>query len=176
MTDMLMTEEAVKEFLHIKDFRNIRKGDVIQMVSNLHRMNPVVAIKCIEQFPNFANNARIMVHDLTESCNKAIAAGSEESKIILDSYLKILEKLTDMLTDKDISAEEQSIISHNIVYIGQEIRTHKQLAAKERLDIVKMVGGYVLGVLSILAAALGAGVAIKGNSQHSVEKHDDELD
>lgn len=176
MADMLMTEEAVKDFLHIKDFRNVGKGDVIKMVSNLHRMDPLVAIKCIDQFPNYADSTAKMINNLADTCNKAISAGNEETKIILESYSKSLERLTEMYEDNEITPEEKEIISKTIVYLGQQILEHRQLAAKERLDILTKLGGFALGAVAILGTAIGVAVNVNTASLPSFGNNRDQDD
>ena len=56
----LMSENDVKSMLGISDFRSISKDQIIQFVSSIPDMDKEVAIKCIEQFPEFekfSNNA-----------------------------------------------------------------------------------------------------------------------
>ena len=177
MNNLMMSEAEVLKFLGAKDFRNVNKKQVIKMVSNLHKMNPIVAIKCIEQFPNFAATARVMVHDLSNTCKEAIDKGGDETAIILTSYLNTIEKLTDMLTDPNMSVEEKDVISKTIVYIGQQIAEHKQLATKERIDLIKIASAAAMGFAGLLGAAIGIGFKVSGkkpNQSEYLEDRDDD--
>ena len=50
----MMSEANVLKKLDIEDFRHITKDKVIKMASMLDKMDPEVAKKALEQFPEFA--------------------------------------------------------------------------------------------------------------------------
>ena len=52
-----LTERQVLEKLDIPDFRHITKDKVMEFASMLNKMEPDVAKKAIEQFPEFARMA-----------------------------------------------------------------------------------------------------------------------
>ena len=56
-----LTEQKVLKKLDIDDFRHLTKDKVITMASMLDRMNPEVAKKALEQFPDFAATAKEML-------------------------------------------------------------------------------------------------------------------
>ena len=157
----LMSEEAVKNFLHLKDFRNITKQDIILLTSNLHRMPPEIAKKCIEQFPDFANAATIMVNELSSFCAKAVDAGEAESLAIIDTYKTALEQLETILQDPDVSESERTILINAITQIGQYLLDVKRLGVQEREHHVNVLARAVALGTSILGIAIGAGLAVK---------------
>lgn len=56
----MMNEQKVLKKLDIPDFRHLTKDKVIKMASMLDKMDPEVAKKAIEQFPEFANTTKEM--------------------------------------------------------------------------------------------------------------------
>ena len=53
-----LNEKRVLKKLGIDDFRHLTKDKVMEMASLLDKMDPEVAKKAIEQFPDFANTMR----------------------------------------------------------------------------------------------------------------------
>lgn len=64
-----MTEEKVLKKLGIDDFRHITKNKVIKMASMLDRVDPEVAKKAIEQFPDFSNTAKEILRVCNVKCS-----------------------------------------------------------------------------------------------------------
>ena len=56
-----LTEKQVLKQLDIKDFQCLSKDKVIKMASIIDKMEPEVAKKALEQFPEFANTAKEML-------------------------------------------------------------------------------------------------------------------
>lgn len=54
----MITETEALKSLDISDFRHPTKDTMIKMVSMLDQMDPEVAEKILEQFPEFASTAR----------------------------------------------------------------------------------------------------------------------
>ena len=59
----LLSEQQVLRKLGIKDFRNMTKAKVIHLASMLDKMDPEVAKKALEQFPEFAKTTSEMLHE-----------------------------------------------------------------------------------------------------------------
>ena len=65
-----LTEQKVLKELGIDDFRHLTKGKVITMASMLDKMDPEVAKKAIEQFPEFAHTMKDIFHDYKQTWTK----------------------------------------------------------------------------------------------------------
>ena len=60
-----LTEQQVLKKLKIEDFRHLTKDKVIAMASMLDKMDPEVAKKALEQFPDFANTMKeVLIVDM----------------------------------------------------------------------------------------------------------------
>ena len=62
-----LTEQKVLNKLGIEDFRHLTKDKVITMASMLDRMDPDVAKKALDQFPEFAKTMKEIVQDFQKS-------------------------------------------------------------------------------------------------------------
>ena len=51
---LMKTEQDVLAMLNIPDFRHITKENVLMMASSLDKMSPEVAMKVLEQIPDFS--------------------------------------------------------------------------------------------------------------------------
>lgn len=66
----MMSEAKVLKKLDIADFRHLTKDKVIKMASMLDKMDPEVAKKALEQFPEFVNTTKEMLTEYKESLDK----------------------------------------------------------------------------------------------------------
>ena len=58
-----LTEQQVLHKLEIPNFRHLTKDKVMTFASMLHNMDPIVAKKALEQFPEFAKMMLEVMHD-----------------------------------------------------------------------------------------------------------------
>ena len=69
-----LTEQQVLKKLDIPDFRHLSKDKVMKFASMLPNMDPEVAKKALEQFPEFAKTSKEMLVDYKEILEKGIAS------------------------------------------------------------------------------------------------------
>lgn len=74
----MMSEEKVLKKLDIADFRHLTKDKVIKMASMLDKMDPEVAKKALEQFPEFANTTKEMLTEYKVSLRSSYAPDTTE--------------------------------------------------------------------------------------------------
>ena len=58
-----LQEQQVLDMLQIPDFRHLSKDKVIEFASMLPHMDPEIARKALEQFPNFASTTLSVMDD-----------------------------------------------------------------------------------------------------------------
>lgn len=161
----MLTELEVKNKLGIDDFRSIKKDKLIEFVSNIPNMEKEVAIKCIEQFPNFKEYANTIVDHFYSLCDSAIKEDKKEDVV---EYQKLLDSLHKILEEPEISEDERHFVIENMVIVAErlEIAVEKHNKFKENvLKIASLVG----------LCAIAVGSAILGNNM-SLPKNDDESD
>ena len=96
----------LKQF-DIPDFRHITKDKVMTFASMLQNMEPEVAKKALEQFPEFANMALEVLKDYKSVMEKTLDANSESSKQCFDIYNEVVTALKSCLAKDDMPFEEK---------------------------------------------------------------------
>lgn len=143
------TEESVKELLGIDDFRHLKKDQIITFVSNIPKMDKEVAMKCIEQFPNFIDFSRDTLNKFSEICSENIKG---YNKVSMENYMRIIDSLNDMLKTQDLTWEQKQYVIEQIVDIGDKV---------EQLDRDK--SAFTRNTQRILLGIGGLGLLIAGS-------------
>lgn len=81
-----LTEAQVLKKLDIVDFRHQTKEKVMSMATMLDKMDPEVAKKALEQFPEFASTMRQILSEYKQSLDEGMKQNAEGVK----SYYRIL--------------------------------------------------------------------------------------
>lgn len=121
MSNKLLTPADVLQEIGAKDFRSISKKQLMGFVSSIPNMSKEVAIKCIEQFPEYKNHAKNMLEGLTRSFDRAVQANEISAKETIESYRSILNSLQEQLKSKDLSIQEMHEINEQMVEIADKI-------------------------------------------------------
>lgn len=79
-----LIEQKVLKKLNIEDFRHLTKDKVITMASMLDKMDPEVAKKAIEQFPEFANTTKEILNEYKEILDKGLETNQESVESYYD--------------------------------------------------------------------------------------------
>lgn len=159
MAKQLKSEIEVLDEIGAKDFRSIKKDQIIEFASSIHQMPKEVAIKCIEQFPEFRKNANEVLttlkgifKDVTDS-NKSLA--SEEiaaCNIILDHLGMELHKPFISAKRKKYIIEQMVEVAHVIDEAG---KSHANLMHK----IVHCATALGLAIIGVAGAIIGVNIS-----------------
>ena len=101
-----LSEVQVLKALDIPDFRHITKDKVMSFASMLNNMEPEVAQKALEQFPEFAHMALEALQDYKGIVEKAQDNAAASSKLCLELYNEVIQALKACLSKEDIPFEE----------------------------------------------------------------------
>ena len=107
MGDYQLTDSAAKKLLKIDTWRNMSKDKFIQFVSNLDRMDPEVAKKAIEQFPNFSRLVSDAVKDYKSSMETAIKENTALNNQLMSLYNHAIDAVKEIGSGADISWEQK---------------------------------------------------------------------
>ncbi|HIX30501.1 MAG TPA: hypothetical protein H9858_12615, partial [Candidatus Blautia stercoravium] len=80
-----LTEKKVLKKLGIDDFRHLTKEKVITMATMLDKMDPEVAKKALEQFPEFAKVSKDMLKEYKETLDKGLETNRESVQSFYES-------------------------------------------------------------------------------------------
>lgn len=161
-----LTEANVLKKLDIEDFRHLTKDKVITMASMLDRMDPEVAKKALEQFPEFAKTTKEMLIEYKDTLDKGLQNNKDSVQAYYDACQSIIDSLQKQLENNDLSFEQRKEI------IDQMLEITKMMGIKDTENkkfIVRMAmwGAAAIGVtVMALASALGGNSEISSNDDN----------
>jgi hypothetical protein len=164
----LVSAAEVKKALNIESFRNLSKDKIIEFVSLIPNMDRDVAIKIIEQFPQYANFASSMISQLNTLCDNALKANAKSQSDVIEAYKKILDDLGELLKKDDITSEERANITEKMVMIADRISAKDTENKAFLINAIKSIAPYAGGALLLAAAIFG--VNVKGVKLPSLKK------
>lgn len=156
-----LTEQKVLKKLGIEDFRHLTKDKVITMASMLDKMEPEVAKKAIEQFPNFSNTMKEILHEYKESLDRAQEANAESVKSFYDSCDMIINSLQKELEKDNQTFEERKYIIDKMMEVAK-MKGDKDSENKKFILTMVVTGVVALGTAAtVLLSALGGNTKIE---------------
>lgn len=149
-----LTEQKVLKRLDIIDFRHLTKDKVITMASMIDKIDPEVAKKALEQFPEFASTAKEIVSEYKDTLHKCLESNKEITKSYYDSCNSLIETLQKELEKDNHSFEERKYIM-DMMYklskdIGEKDSENKKFIATMAVIGASVIGGAILGLASVL--------------------------
>lgn len=155
----LLNEQEVLQSLNIPNFRHLSKENVIEFASKLSDMQPEVAIKALEQFPEFSKTILELADDYMESISKGFDANSESMRLCTSILQSIKDSLENQFQRDDISFEEKKYYVEKMFEVAQ-LQMAKDSENKEFIvRLLQLTGGAAVVLGSVALVALGG----KGN-------------
>jgi len=121
MAKSLLTAGQVKEYLDIPDFRHLTRDKLIKFVSAIPDMDNEVAIKIIEQFPEFTGYAKVLVDHYDGMCNDILKGNGRSVQAVMDGYKQTLDLLDELAKDEKSSAEDRRYFAEEMVKIADKM-------------------------------------------------------
>ena len=164
-----LTEQKVLKKLGIEDFRHLTKDKVITMASMLDKMSPEVAKKAIEQFPNFFNTMKEILHDYKESLDKAQETNADSVKSFYDSCDMIISSLQKELEKNDLNFEEKKFIIDKMMEVNR-MKGEKDSENKKFIATMALFGMAATAIVAgVLSSALGGNTKIEMQDNDNLE-------
>ena len=161
-----LKEKKVLKILGIDDFRHMTKDKIVEFASMLPRMDPEVAKKALEQFPEFKDMAIEVVKNLRESLATAMESESNSQDVFYEACNKVIDSLERQLGREDITPDEERNIREDMMRVV-EMMYDKDTEHKEfLLKIVK----YACASAAVIALAASS---LLGVDIHGIGKGDD---
>lgn len=159
-----MSEEKVLKKLDIPDFRHLSKDKVISMMSMLDRMDPEVAKKAIEQFPDFAVTCKEIVSEYSTVVQKELEQNKEVTSVNMEANMITINTLNEMLKKDEYSFEEKQYIIEQLKYFTSNVdkidtRNKNFLYAMGGMFAIVVIGGVVA-----MASSLGGNTDVDVDS------------
>lgn len=166
----LLSEEQVLKHLGIKDFRSLDKKTTIEFVSSINQMDPQVALRIIEKFPEIAQFGLNIAKEQTEQL-KAVLASNDESVRVQYEQTKMVADVLKTVVENENSTPEERIEA--MKGLNDVIEHNERIDKRNKEFLIKVLrsGEMVLGLV-----ALGVLGAIGLNGRGSLPDLSDELD
>lgn len=150
-----MTEQKVLKKLQIEDFRHLTKDKVISMATMLDKMDPEVAKKALEQFPNFSSTMKEILSEYKQSLDKALESNNESVKSYYDTCDVLIASCQNILEQDNLSFEQKKEVIDIMIDITK-MKGDKDSENKKFIISMAVTGCVALGSVALaLLAALG---------------------
>lgn len=160
MLNQLMTEEDVKRYLGIPDFRHASKDVLMKFVSSIPYINKDVAIKIIEQYPAYCTCAQTFVQYYSTMCDNMLKDNSKSVEATMKGYQTTLDTISALAKMENISADDRHRYAESMVFIADKMAAFDADNKKHHEEMARFYG-YVIGISIVFGAAI-LGVNIKG--------------
>lgn len=161
----LMAEKDMLAKLGVKDFRSISKENIINFASMLQEMEPEVAMKALEQVPEFGRVTVAALEDYKAYAEKTLGCESAETQIFMTLCDKGIQALERCAASDDVTPEERmhyaDMISEIVRNAGSSLKDSKVVNWR-RFCAYSVT---ILAGLGIMANIIGGNVNIKLPSQ-----------
>lgn len=159
----LLTEQKVLKKLDIVDFRHLTKDKVITMASMLDKIDPEVAKKALEQFPEFSSTAKEIVSEYKDTLDKCLDTNKESTKSYYDLCNSLIETLQKELEKDNNSFEERKYIMDMMYKLSKDVG-EKDSENKKFIISLAIIGASAIGsAIYAVASVLGANAKFENN-------------
>lgn len=165
------TEKQVLKKLGISDFRHLSKDKVIKFASMVPNMQPEVAKKALEQFPNFASTSLDLMRDYKEIFEEAIADEREGAQVTYEMYRRIMDSDQKIL-ENELSFEQGMLILDHMKAVADAVASFNRERSQDRLKLFAIAGSVATAAIAILGAALGSNISLAQDN----DNEDDVID
>lgn len=155
------TEVAVKKFLEIDSWRNLRKEHVLQLMEMLPEVDPEVAKKLLDQVPELSKMAQAVLDDAAKAYDAALSSNNRSMELVHESHRKALDILQAELARTDLTPEERMSAFAKIDEILANLRLkdteNKQFLAEQLHAKLATAAVAVAGIAAVVFTAIKSG-------------------
>lgn len=145
-----LTEKKVLDKLGIDNFRQLTKDKVIEMASMLDKMDPEVAKKALDQFPDFAKTMKEILVEYKGFLSEGLKSNQENTKSFFESCDCAIQECQRVLDKDNLSFDEK----HTVIMLMLEIAKMKKDANSENNKFITCLATTGIAALGIAATAL----------------------
>lgn len=156
-----LTEQEVLQQLNIPDFRYVTKDKLMTFASMLQNMEPEVAKKALDQFPEFAKMTLEVFKDYKEVMESTLDINSESSKLCFGVYNEVMNALKSCLAKDEISFEEKKYYIDKMMEVAKMAESTDLESKGFNWKIITLGTLAVFTTVGIGASILGGNINIK---------------
>lgn len=152
-----LNERQVLKKLGVKKFSEVSADKALSFSSMLPHINPEVAKKALEQFPEFVKFASNIVSEYKEVVLKGYDESSKTTKAYLDSCNKILESLQKELDKPFLSERKRDKIISKMIEVAAMIDRKDNDTKRYVMKRDMSIGALFIGIIGIIVYFLSFG-------------------
>lgn len=156
------SEAEIMKVLEIDTWRNLSKDKILQFVALMPEMDKEVAIKVIEQFPEFRAFAMDALNVLETEHTSSLAANKESQAEVHHAYQEVRAILASELKRDDLTVEDRRIIIDMIMETANR-EFAKDSENKQFLDTLFGKAALATGVAIALGIVVLGGRVLRGD-------------
>ena len=137
------------------------KEKVIAFATMVPKMNPEVAKKALEQFPNFASTSLDVLKEYRSVIQEAMEDDRESMRSCYDMYNRVMDSLEKMLDNDDLTFEQKTYILDQMQEVAAAVADKDSEKSRNRLKLIGIIGGVAAAIVAALASSLGGNIALK---------------
>ena len=164
-----LSEAKVLKQLKIEDFRHLSKDTVMRFASSIQKMDPEVAKKALEQFPNFAAAVKDGVIQYKEVAENVIKRGDDDHDRLIAMIDAENQQLIKMLDEEELTLDDKFKIMDRLDNLQDKVAESNREMRMYRLKVATGVLATVGLAFVSLATILG------GNSELSNNDNNDDI-
>lgn len=168
-----LSEAQVLKKLEIPDFRHMTKDKAMSFATMLPQMDPEVAKKALEQFPEFVNTLLEISTNYKEIIEKSFEENSLSTRACYDTCNSIIKSLTNLLEKQELSYEERDSITNKMIELAKMVNEKDTENKNFFLKAISIVGVAAVAMVGVAASVLGSNSKIELPSEESVDYIDD---
>lgn len=135
------------------------------MASMLDKMDPEVAKKALEQFPDFSKTIKEIVVGYKDTLDKGLESNKESVQSYYDLCKSIITTLQKQLEDENLVFEDRKYIIDKMLEVSQ-MMGEKDSENKKFIAIMATVSGIAISVVAgVLVSALGGDTKFEINDK-----------
>lgn len=158
------TEMQVLKKLDIPDFRHLTKDKVIAFATMVPKMNPEVAKKALEQFPDFASTSLEVMREYRGIIEEAMEDDRKSTQTCYDMYNRVMSALEKILNEDELSFDEKTYILSQMKDVADEVSRKDYEKANNRIKMISIAGSVAAAVVAILGSAIGTNLVSRQSS------------
>ena len=152
-----LTEKQVLKKLNIPDFRHLSKDNIMSFVSMIDKMDPDVAKKALEQFPDFAKVAIDGLNSLKDTVSKALDDDKENANRFFNMCDTVIDAIKLAMSDGEVTFEEKK-------YCIDKMQEIVKMASEKDSEGKKFKWALVANFALTAVAVVAATVAVLGSA------------
>ena len=158
-----MTDNKVLKILGINDFRHLTKDKVIIMASILDKMEPEIAKKALEQFPEFTKTMKDMLSEYRNELENGLQSNNESVQRVYDECALITSSLQKLLENENLSFEEKKTVIEKMTEIARMVSQKDTENKQFVIRMTTIVSAVVVITITVAASIIGGNTQIEPN-------------